>query len=84
MSSTTPECWPPSSLALPKPASPSQTLIDRAALTAKRFVDQLVSTTQDARAILIEWVLYIRNKAKVIVVDVANEGNAFTDLPSAK
>jgi Protein of unknown function DUF262/Protein of unknown function (DUF1524) len=64
--------------ALPKPASPSQTLIDRAALTAKKFVDQLVSTTQDARAILIEWVLYIRNKAKVIVVDVANEGNAFT------
>jgi hypothetical protein len=61
-----------------KPETPSQKLLDEAAAKACTFVQQLVSTTQEPHIILIEWIKYIKEKAKVIVVEVANEANAFT------
>jgi hypothetical protein len=61
-----------------KPETPSQKLLEDAAVKAYTFVQQLVSTTQEPHIILIEWIKYIKEKAKVIVVEVANEANAFT------
>ena len=61
-----------------RPSTQSQTLLEKAASTARDFVRTLVSTTQTPQDVLIQWVSYVKTNAKVIVVSVANEANAFT------
>ena len=61
-----------------RPSSTSQKLLDKAAAVAHTWVKQLASSTQTYREVLVNWITFIERKAKVIVVNVANEANAFT------
>ena len=58
--------------------TPSQVLLEKAAVAAKAYIARQSSTTNDPSKLLLDWVKYIRERAKVIVVEVANESNAFT------
>ena len=61
-----------------KATTASQLLLEKATTVARKFIETLVSTTQTPQEVLIQWVRYIRENAKLIVVSVANEANAFT------
>jgi hypothetical protein len=58
--------------------TPSQVLLAKAADAAQQFIARQASSTNAPSQLLMEWVKFIREKAKVIVVEVANEANAFT------
>jgi hypothetical protein len=59
------------------PATPSQERLKEAGRLARGYVDNLASLTQQPANVLVDWIDYIRNDAKVIVVEVADEANAY-------
>lgn len=60
-----------------EPATPSQERLKDACRLARGHVQNLVSLTRQPANKLIEWIDYIRKNAKVIVVEVADEANAY-------
>lgn len=60
------------------PSRKSHERINAAALQAKKLVANLSGVTTDPTTVLIQWINYLRDKAKVIAVRVPDESNAFT------
>ena len=60
-----------------EPTTPSQERLRDACRLARTFVHKLVSLTQRPTDKLTEWVDYIHKNAKVIIVEVADESNAY-------
>jgi uncharacterized protein with ParB-like and HNH nuclease domain len=52
--------------------------IDKAAIQAKKYVQHLTGITKDPTKDLVQWINYLKEKAKVIAVRVPDESNAFT------
>jgi Protein of unknown function DUF262/Protein of unknown function (DUF1524) len=56
----------------------SHTRLENALRIASDHIDALAKQTQEPAQVLLDWVDYIRDKAKVIVVEVNDEGAAYT------
>ena len=61
-----------------KPNKKSHERINKAAYEAEKYVAQLTGITSDPTKILVQWINYLKEKAKVIAVRVPDESNAFT------
>lgn len=61
-----------------KPTKKSHHRIHKAALEAEKYVSSLSKITSDPTRVLVQWINYLKEKAKVIVVRVPDESNAFT------
>jgi hypothetical protein len=57
---------------------PSHTRLENALRLAMEHVEAIAKQTQQPAQVLLDWVDYIREKAKVIVVEVNDEGAAYT------
>lgn len=57
---------------------PSHTRLEDALRLATEHIEAIVKQTQDPAQLLLDWVEYIHDKAKVIVVEVNDEGAAYT------
>jgi hypothetical protein len=57
---------------------PSHTRLENALRLAMEHIDSIAKQTQQPTQILLDWIDYIREKAKVIVVEVNDEGAAYT------
>jgi hypothetical protein len=56
----------------------SHTRLENALRLASEHVESIVKQTQQPAQVLLDWVEYLRDKAKVIVVEVNDEGAAYT------
>lgn len=61
-----------------RPAKRSHERIHKAALEAEKYVTYLSRITSDPTKVLVQWINYLKEKAKVIAVRVPDESNAFT------
>ncbi len=61
-----------------KPIKESHERINKAALQAQKYVNNLSGITSDPTKDLVQWINYLKEKAKVIAVRVPDESNAFT------
>ncbi len=61
-----------------KVSPPSHTRLENALRLAMAHVETVAHQTHEPAQILLDWVEYIRDKAKVIVVEVNDEGAAYT------
>lgn len=60
------------------PTTPSQTRLKETFTLSQKQVEALTSLTHQPTDVLLDWLDYINDKVKVIVVEVADEANAFT------
>jgi len=61
-----------------KAGSPSHIRLAEALRLCTEHVSSLVKQTNEPAQVLLDWIDYIRDKAKVIVVEVSDEGAAYT------
>lgn len=61
-----------------KPSKKSHDRINKAALEAKKYITLLDGVNKDPTKIILQWVNFLKEKAKVITVRVPDESNAFT------
>jgi uncharacterized protein with ParB-like and HNH nuclease domain len=61
-----------------KPAKKSHERINKASIEAKKYVTHISGITKDPTKELVQWIIYLTEKAKVIAVRVPDESNAFT------
>lgn len=61
-----------------QPTKRAHERILEAATCTRKYVQQLAGVTADPTKVLIQWINYLSNKVKVIVVRVPDESNAFT------
>jgi hypothetical protein len=59
-------------------SKPSHSLLEAAAEQARKYVRAIVSVTNKPTAVLLDWIEYVEKQAKVILVQVPDDINAFT------
>jgi Protein of unknown function DUF262/Protein of unknown function (DUF1524) len=69
---------PTKSAARRKVNPPSHTRLENALRLAMEHVESIAKQTQQPAQVLLDWIEYLHDKAKVIVVEVNDEGAAYT------